>query len=154
MTTATIRRISALELFAGCRRAELARIDQLGTIVTVRPGRTLCDEGAPGYEFFVLLEGDVVVRTAAGAVALLHAGGWFGEMALLDGEPRRATVTATTQVMVIVFDKREFNCMLEVVPSVRARLQNGANQLVHGDAPTREPWYQPLPGASPSMSVE
>jgi CRP-like cAMP-binding protein len=98
----------------------------------------------------VLLEGDVVVRTAAGTVALLHPGGWFGEMALLYGEPRRATVTATTHVTVIVYDKREFNCMLEVVPSVRARIHNGAKRLVDGDAPTRDAWYQMLPSASRS----
>jgi CRP-like cAMP-binding protein len=154
MTTATIRRIAAHELFSGCRRAELAQIDQLGTTIDVRPGRTLCDEGAPGYEFFVLLAGDVVVRTAAGTVALLHAGGWFGELALLDGEPRRATVTATTHVTVIVFDRREFNCMIAVAPSVRARIWRGAKRLVDGDAPTRQAWYQPLPVTFPVMSFE
>jgi CRP-like cAMP-binding protein len=154
MTTATIRRLAALELFAGCRRAELARIDQLGTTLAVRPGRTFCGQGAPGYEFFVLLEGDVVVQTAAGTVALLHPGGWFGELALLDGEPRRATVTARTHVTVIVFEKREFKCMLEVAPSVRARIQRGAKRLARGDTPTRQAWYQPLPSAPPLVSFD
>jgi hypothetical protein len=63
-------------------------------------------------------------------------------------------VTATTHVTVIVFDKREFDCMLEVVPTVRARLQQAAKQLVDGDVPTSQAWYQRLRSASESMSLE
>jgi CRP-like cAMP-binding protein len=152
MSKATIRRIAGLELFSDCRRAELAQIDQLGTTIDVPAGRTLCNESAPGYEFFVLLAGDVDVRTSAGTVALVHAGGWFGELALLDGEPRRATVTATTDVRVTVFDRREFNCMLAVAPSVRAVIRRGAKRIVDGDTPTRQPWYQPLPSRFPLLN--
>ena len=152
MSKATIRRIAGLELFSDCRRAELAQIDQLGTTIDVPAGRTLCTEGARGHEFFVLLAGDVDVRTAAGTVAIVHAGGWFGELALLDGRPRRATVTATTDVRVTVFDRREFNCLLAVAPSVRTVIRRGAMRLVDGDTPTRQPWYQPLPRGLPLMN--
>jgi CRP-like cAMP-binding protein len=152
MSTTTIRRIAGHELFGGCRRSELARIDQLGTTLSIPPGRALCEEGEPGLEFFVLLEGSVMVRTAAGTVALLRPGAWFGEAALLDGKPRRATVTTTTHVTVIVFEKREFHCLLAVAPCVGARVRRAANQIVNGYAPTRQPWYQPLPAGFPLMN--
>jgi len=144
MSTTAIRNLASLELFAGCRRAELARIDQLGCTLTLPPGRVLCTEGARGNEFFVMLEGDAEVRTPHRAVARLHRGAWFGEVALLKGEPRRATVTTMTDVTLLVFGLREFQALLHLAPCVRARLEGTTARLASGDIPTRSAWYQPL----------
>ena len=149
MSKVTLRRMGALELFGGCRRSQLARIDQLGVTLVVRPGRALCVEGARGAEFFVLVDGLLDVRASIGTVALLRAGAWFGEAALIDNAPRRATVTTRTESMLIVFGRREFNTLLEIAPQVRARLQRSASLVVHEAVPTRQPWYQPIPSGLP-----
>jgi CRP/FNR family transcriptional regulator, cyclic AMP receptor protein len=152
MSGVSIRRLAALELFAGCRRTTLERADQLGSTIDVAAGRTLCKEGEPGTEFFVLLDGEAEVRTEAGTVAVIRPGAWFGEAALLDATPRRATVTTTTPATIIVFGKREFNGLLSIAPSVRNRLERTTSRVIGGEAPTRQPWYQPLArDFSPSM---
>ena len=154
MPTTALRRLAALELFTDCRRADLARIDRLGVTLDLPAGRTLCRQGAAGEEFFVVLSGLVDVRTDSGTVARLHPGAWFGEVALLDGSPRRATVVTKTAVTVLVFGRREFKSLLAVVPGVRARLERTRTRLVDGMAPTRRPWYQPLSPRFPVMSAE
>ena len=107
-------------------------------------GRTLCQEGEAGAEFFVLLDGEAEVRTEAQTLGAIRAGAWFGEAALLDGAPRAATVTTTTRATIIVFGKREFNGLLSIAPSVRSRLERTTTRSADGEAPTRQPWYQPL----------
>jgi CRP/FNR family transcriptional regulator, cyclic AMP receptor protein len=151
MSKSTIRQLAALELFASCRRVELEKIDQLGVVLDVPAGRMLCVEGQPGDEFFVLLSGVADVRTASGTAALVFPGGWFGETALIDGGPRRATVAARCDSTVLVLNRAEFRQLLEIAPAVHARLHLSASRIVGGAAPTRQPWYQPLPASFPFM---
>jgi len=75
MTGAGVRTLEKIDLFNGCRRSELERIDQQGTTVTLSAGRTLCVEGKPGTQFFVLVDGLVQVRSSRGMLTLLHGGG-------------------------------------------------------------------------------
>jgi CRP-like cAMP-binding protein len=142
MSKTTMRRIHGLELFDGCTRSQLAAIDRLGTTVDVPAGTRLCAEGMTGNEFFLLVDGLVDVRTSGGVAALLRPGAWFGEAALLDGAPRRATLVTRTESMLIVLDRREFNTLLQIAPSVRRRLRECATRVASGTAPTRQPWYQ------------
>jgi CRP-like cAMP-binding protein len=108
----------------------------------VPAGRTLCNDGNPGGEFFVLLEGLVEVRTTRGRVARLHPGGWFGELALFDRGVRRASVTTVTDSVLLVFGKREFTSLLAACPSVETRVRNSADSFNRGGVPAHEPWYE------------
>jgi CRP-like cAMP-binding protein len=153
MTSASIQRLASLELFGGCRRKELARIDELAFTLDVPAGRVLCEEGAIGREFFVLVDGRVEVRKAGDAAALLQPGAWFGETALLQTTARRATVIARTRATLLVFGLREFNGLLFIAPTVRQRLEATASCVVDGMAPSRQPWYQPLTAELPPMSL-
>jgi CRP-like cAMP-binding protein len=120
----------------------------------VPAGRVLCEEGASGSEFFVLVEGRVEVLKAGRPTALLQHGAWFGEIALLEATPRRATVVARTPATLLVFGKREFNGLLFIAPTVRGRLQATSARVVDGLAPSRLPWYQPLGAADfPPMTL-
>lgn len=154
MSRTTIARLGAINLFAGCRRRSLAIIDRLGVTIDLPAGCALCAEGRSGTEFFVLLDGLVDVRTAAGTAAVLRPGAWFGETALLDHAPRRATVTARTPVTLIVFGKREFSALLTAAPNVRAQLEQTTAHIVSGRAPTRQPWYQPLSSQSSMVTLD
>jgi CRP/FNR family transcriptional regulator, cyclic AMP receptor protein len=119
---AKIERLGGIPLFAGARRRELERISSLCTEITMAEGRPLCREGESGQEFFVLEDGTVTVTVGGKEVATLGAGDFFGELALLDGGPRTATVTASTEVKVLVLDRREFQALLEEDPIVAVRL--------------------------------
>jgi CRP-like cAMP-binding protein len=145
MPNGPVDRMAKLDIFDGCSRRLLTAIDQLGATVDVKAGRVLCELGVLGIEFFVLLDGVADVRTASGARIRLRQGAWFGEVALLDDGYRRASVTAKTDATVLVFDRREFNALLRMAPSVRRRVELTTARIVSGIAPTSEPWYEPLP---------
>src|SRR5215208_2913119 len=99
MTTATTT-ITALPLFAGLRRSQLGAIARLGVWLDLDGGRVLCREGAPGDEFFLLVDGTVGAQSSTGIVSILRAGEWFGEVALLTDTSRCATVTTFTPATV------------------------------------------------------
>jgi CRP/FNR family transcriptional regulator, cyclic AMP receptor protein len=129
---AKIDRLSGIPLFAGLKRREFDRISQLCTEIQVPAGRVLCREGEVGHEFFVLESGSASVSVDGKEVATVGPGDFFGELALLDAGPRNATVTATSDVSVLVLDRREFTGLLEdepivavrMLPAIGARLRN------------------------------
>lgn len=114
--------IADLDLFAGLDRRQLATIASLTTEVSVPAGSVLCRRGERGREAFVLVEGTVAVSVDDQAVAVLGPGAVFGEMSLIDGKPRVATVTATSPVSVLVLSPLELASLLEAVPAVRSRI--------------------------------
>jgi CRP/FNR family transcriptional regulator, cyclic AMP receptor protein len=131
---AKIERLAGIPLFAGSGQRELERIARLCTEVDVPAGRVLCREGEHGQEFFVLESGTVSVTVGGNQVATLGPGDFFGELALLDAGPRNATVTAETDVKVLVVSQQEFMGLLEeeptvavrMLPAIGARLRDGA----------------------------
>ena len=92
---ARIRHLQRVQLFSGFSEKELSRIAELSRIFDVPAGSTVTQVGEPGDSFFVIIDGTVAVRTPVGTGAELHPGEFFGEMSLLDGEPRSATIVAT-----------------------------------------------------------
>src|SRR5262245_63941194 len=93
---ARIRHLQRVPLFSGFNERELRRVAELSSIVELPAGTVVTQIGEPGDSFFVLVDGTVTVRTPVGAGAELHPGDFFGEMSLLDGEPRSATLEAPT----------------------------------------------------------
>lgn len=117
-------------IFAGCSPRERRRLARLGTPVIRPAGTILARQGEPGTEFFVVVSGQVRVERDGSAVAELGPGDHAGELALLTGEPRQATLVTDTEVEVLVFDRREFATLLEVAPSLVTRLVTGAIRLL------------------------
>jgi CRP-like cAMP-binding protein len=109
-------------LFAGCTQREKRALDQLGTRVEVDAGTTLTPEGQPGREFFVVEGGEASCSVRGVTRARFQRGDFFGEIALLDGGPRTATVIAETPMELVVFAAGEFRAMLDTSESVRHRL--------------------------------
>ena len=101
----------------------------------------------PGDSFFVIIDGTVAVRTPVGTGAQLHPGEFFGEMSLLDGEPRSATIVATTDLRLLVVDRSHFWRLLDETPDlIRGmltilsrrvrRLEQTVHAILHGTNPT------------------
>jgi CRP/FNR family cyclic AMP-dependent transcriptional regulator len=115
-------RLSQLALFRGCRKKDLRVIDSLTTPITLGVGTVLCREGAPGDECFVVLDGVATVTIAGTPVKTVGPGGFVGELALLDGGPRVATVTAATDMELLVLTRTEFSLLLRDVPGMTRRV--------------------------------
>ena len=109
-------------LFAFSTRRERRALGQLGTGVEVEAGSILTSEGHRGQEFFIVKEGEATCSIRGLTRARFQPGDFFGEMALLDGGPRTATVAAETNMELLVFGAAEFRAMLESSFAVRKRL--------------------------------
>ena len=99
----------------------------LGTSLPIRPGTRLTAEGATGSEFFVIDAGHVAVQRLGVEVAVLGPGDSFGEIVMLDPRARRtATVVATDDLRVKVFNRREFGTLLSRDPAFAERIRRDA----------------------------
>jgi CRP-like cAMP-binding protein len=122
-------------LFAHCSNKELIELSSLTTTLTMRAGKVVVRQGEPGKEFIVLVEGKATVSIDDQTVATLGPGDFFGEIALLDGGPRTATVTADTDLVAEVMSHQEFAVLLMDVPEVtRGILKGVAMRLRAADA--------------------
>jgi CRP-like cAMP-binding protein len=114
--------IRKVPLFARCSRAELKEIAVLADEIDLREGKEMTRQGAPGREFFVLLEGSADVTKDERKVNTLGPGDFFGEIALVSHEPRTATVTATSPVRALVITERSFRRLLDDAPRVQHKV--------------------------------
>jgi CRP-like cAMP-binding protein len=140
---ARIRHLEGVPLFAGFRKEQLRRLAGISTIREAKAGMVLTQLGGPGDSFFVIIDGMVAVHTPAGAGDELRPCDFFGEMSLLDGEPRSATVTAITDVRLLAVDRSNFWRLLDETPELTRqilmvlsrrvrRLEQTANALLRG----------------------
>jgi len=79
-------------------------------------------EGAPGREFFVLLDGTADVRKKGRKINTLGAGDFFGEISLVSRQPRTATVTATSPVRALVVTDYSFRHLLDESPQIKTKV--------------------------------
>ncbi len=107
--------LGALPLFSHVGKRRLRGIAKLATVADYAPGETIVRAGDKGESFYIVLEGRASV---AGRTRTLGPGAYFGEMALIDGGPRSATVTAKTRMRVMKLPGRAFIKALEQDPRI------------------------------------
>jgi CRP-like cAMP-binding protein len=117
-----IKHLARVPLFSGCTDEELRRIAHISKIVEVPVETVLTEMGAPGDSFFFIIDGRVSVQTQVGSGDPLRPGDFFGEMSLLDGEPRSATITATTDVRLLIVEHSHFWRLLGETPDLVRRI--------------------------------
>ena len=118
----TWRHLAEISLFSALSKRDLQRIAKASNEVT-RPARpVLVDQGDAGREAFVIIDGTATVKRNGRKVGTLGPGDSVGELSLLDHGPRTATVTADTDVTVLVLSAREFAGVLEEVPGLAQKL--------------------------------
>ena len=121
-TSTTESLLASLWLFRGASTKELRELAAMSTVMDLPAGRVIIRQNAHGREFFVLADGAADVSVDGEVVATLGPGDFAGELALLDREPRSASVTLTRPSTVIVFGAREFWGAIATFPSVDRRL--------------------------------
>jgi CRP/FNR family cyclic AMP-dependent transcriptional regulator len=119
---ARILHLQRVPLFAGFDEDELGRVAELSRIAEVRAGTMVTQTGEPGDSFFIIIDGSVAVRPPGGAGSELQPGDFFGEMSLLDGEPRSATIVATTDLRLLIVDRSHFWRLLDEAPDLARRI--------------------------------
>jgi CRP/FNR family transcriptional regulator, cyclic AMP receptor protein len=130
-----IDHLATIPPFRRCTRRQLLRLAQLTTELDAARGAVLCREGDVGRECFIVRDGEATVTIDGEQIATIGPGGVVGELALLDGEPRVATVTAATDMRLLVLSRPEFNQVLAEIPTVsRGILESVGARLRAADA--------------------
>ena len=96
---AKIELLKSVPLFSQCTQKELAAVAAVADEIDLREGRELTRQGAPGREFFVLVEGEADVRRNGRKVRTLSGGDFFGEIALVTKRPRTATAATACSTL-------------------------------------------------------
>ena len=117
-----IEMLGQVPLFTACSQAELRSIARLGTQVSAEPGAILTAQGKPGSEFFLILDGTASCKEGRREVRRFTSGDYFGELALLHGGYRVATVEAVTPMELLVLDAREFRSLVLENPTVALKV--------------------------------
>jgi CRP/FNR family transcriptional regulator, cyclic AMP receptor protein len=115
--------LAAVPLFASLAPEELDELAVWFETKTAGEGVTLCGEGAAGYSFFVIADGNAVVTSNGSELGTLGPGDFFGEVAILDGGRRTATVTTTTPARLLVMFGTEFRQLQQAHPAIAAQLE-------------------------------
>jgi CRP/FNR family transcriptional regulator, cyclic AMP receptor protein len=110
--------LADVPLFSGLSRRHLKHVAALAQEEEFDEGEVLAEEGQPGDTFYVLLQGQAKVERGGRRIARLLPGDFFGEIALIDGGPRSATVEAETPIETLTIHRKRFQKMLEEDPSI------------------------------------
>jgi CRP/FNR family cyclic AMP-dependent transcriptional regulator len=126
---ATVERLKAVDQLRACTEAQLAEVARLAERIQVGEGEVLAREGRIGREFFLILSGTVAVTQKGRRVNTLGPGDFFGELAALNPGPRNATVTALSDLDVLIIGPREFATMADIPGFRDALLKSMAGRL-------------------------
>ena len=130
-----LEHLAKVPLFSACSKKELQNIARASDAVEIPAGKVLVEEGKPGHEFFLIINGNASVKRGKREVAKLGAGQYFGELALLDRGPRSASVIAKDDMEVLVLGQREFAGVIDEVPTLAHKLLTSmAHRLREADA--------------------
>jgi CRP/FNR family transcriptional regulator, cyclic AMP receptor protein len=125
--------IARVPLFAGCSKNELRQIAALADEVDLAAGTKLTKEGSSGKEFVVIVEGGADVHRRGRKLRSLGAGDFLGEIALISGAPRTATVTTTADSRLLVLTDRSFRRVIEKMPSVQGSIMKALSERLWAD---------------------
>jgi hypothetical protein len=128
---AKIERLSHVPMFSACSKKDLEQVARLADELVIAEGKEIIREGEIGREFYVIMDGKAVVKRGGREISTLGPGDYFGELALLDGQKRDATVVAATPIEVLVIGVREFVSLLQDVPQLARKLLGGMARRLH-----------------------
>ena len=121
-----------IPLFSAFDGKKLQRLGMLADEVDVPAGKVLMRQGDSGSDMMVLVRGQVSVERDGERLNTLGPGDFFGEIALVDGGPRTATVTTEGPASLLVITHRDFHLLMDEFPEVAQQVMNAlANRIRH-----------------------
>jgi CRP-like cAMP-binding protein len=125
-----VDQLGKVPLFSDCSQRDLQTIARVVKDIDHPAGTVVAREGEPGVGLFVIADGTADVTIGGKKKASLGPGDFFGEIALLDGGPRTATVTATSDVHLLGLTEWVFRGLMQEHPSIAVKtLQAMAGRL-------------------------
>jgi CRP/FNR family transcriptional regulator, cyclic AMP receptor protein len=131
---AKVELIRRAPLFERCTKRELREVAGIAAELALPAGRDLTTEGAAGREFVVLVEGSADVRRHGRRIASLGSGDFLGEISLVTGKPRIATVTTTAPSRLLVITADDFRRLMRDVPSIQTKILEAVASRLPSDA--------------------
>ena len=114
--------LATVPLFSTIPRKHLKALATQFEVRMGEEGTVLTTQGEYGREFFAVVSGTARCEVDGAEVRTLAAGDFFGELALLAGGPRNATITVTSDMELLVCDRSDFTAMLRAAPEVAIKM--------------------------------
>lgn len=125
---ARLEMLAGVSLFESLTRRQLQSVAALADELVVDEGAVIAEQGTEGDQFFMVVSGGLTVRRNGRKVAACGPGDGVGEMSLLDGGPRTATVTADERTVLLALDRMTFRGLLLDAPDVSVALLETLSQ--------------------------
>lgn len=122
--------LAAVPLFEGLSNRHLKKVAAMAEMANFMQGAAIVKEGAPGDSFYVALVGEAKVTVKGKTVHRILPGDHFGEISLLDGGERTATVKAETPMTLLMIQRKNFLKELEQEPDVAVSLLEGLARMI------------------------
>lgn len=105
--------LSAVDLFASLSRRQVKKLIEAGSNVRSPAGKVLAKEGLGALAFHVVLDGTAEVSRGGQLLRTLEPADYFGEISMIDGKPRSATVTAASELTTFAIPHTDFARLAE-----------------------------------------
>jgi CRP-like cAMP-binding protein len=123
--------LAHLPIFSKLDPRSAEAVATLARVVAAPAGTVLVREGEPAESFYVIVSGTVRVERAGQFLRSMSDGGFLGEIALVEGSERTATVTCATDCELVELGSFEFGRVLARFPDVRARVEAAVARRPH-----------------------
>jgi CRP-like cAMP-binding protein len=110
--------LANIDLFRGLSARDLAKVAAMAKELNFAAGQAITGEGEAGARFYVLLDGEADVVIGGDIINQLKAGDYFGEISLIDGQPRTATIVARSPLRTLSLSSWNFRPLLKEHPSI------------------------------------
>jgi len=114
--------LKKVPLFSNLSQRHLGEIGKHADQVQVEKGRVLVQQGKIGWDFIFIVEGKARVEKDGKVIRQLSGGDFFGEISLIDGEPRTSTVIAETDMTLLIVHKTSFDHLLDAIPGLQRKI--------------------------------
>lgn len=123
-----LARLRGIPLFESLSSKQLRQVAQRADEIDLAEGAELVRQGEFAYEFFVILEGTAEVVRDGEHVAALGPGDFLGEMGIVEGAARNASVTATSPLTALVMSEQDFRSTAASLPDVGERIRAAVDE--------------------------
>jgi CRP/FNR family cyclic AMP-dependent transcriptional regulator len=114
--------LKKVPLFSNLSKRHLNEIAKHADQLSIKAGMVLAKQGSTGKEFIFIVDGKAQVKKDGKVIRQISVGDFFGEISMIDGEPRTATVIAETDGTLLLVHSRSFDHLLNTVPGLQKKI--------------------------------